>query len=672
LTDAPSAQILRKSYSEETGAGRVQIGHALIACASRLAKRGDTTTALAIYNMLEKTPANPFLEAVALRGMAGVSGEKALPALLEALGSEGTPRQQVAAVALREMPGKSVSERLANAALKMQPQGQRLAVEILGDRADAAAAPTIIKLSHSEDPGVRIAALRACRTLGDAAAIPLLLETAANGSGPERAAARESLVGMRGASVEKALLNALDTATPKTQAEAIQALGLRAAAGINPRLLKAAHSPNASVRTAALRVLRDRGTIELLPTLVDLLIASPSDSRDAALDAVTQIARREGENPAGGESKAANLLLARLNAATRPSDRVALLTALGQVGGPGALAALRKASAEDPIEVRTAALSLLAEWPTDEPMNDLLRAARSLKEDRPRAIALRGYLRMVGNDEQRKPSATLALYKDAETLTTHPEERRLILSGLSKIPSLQALEYASNLMRDKEVQAEAELALADIGRGTLGAWPDKTRETLEPIAKSGINEEARKRAQAVLDSGKRFGDYIMAWEVSPSYQKEGTDFSRLFDMAFPPEEPGRTESVAWRPLPVGGNPEQPWLLDLLAQWGGEQRVAYLRTAVWSETARDLSLEMGSDDGLKVWWNGQVVLSHNTQRAVAPGQEKATVPLHAGWNLLLLKVTQNNQGWGAVARFANPDGTSVTGLRYALPSTLPAQ
>ena len=148
----------------------------------------------------------------------------------------------------------------------------------------------------------------------------------------------------------------------------------------------------------------------------------------------------------------------------------------------------------------------------------------------------------------------------------------------------------------------------------------------------------------------------------------GVGALKLFDLSFPPEEPA-AETVPWRPMPVGTMPDKPWLLDLLALWPGEQRVAYLRTAVWSETARDFSLETGSDDGQKLWWNGEVVLAHNVARAVTPGQEKVVVHAKAGWNRLLFKVTQNNQGWAACARFTNPDGTPVSGLRFALPSTL---
>src|SRR5205807_2275046 len=103
---------------------------------------------------------------------------------------------------------------------------------------------------------------------------------------------------------------------------------------------------------------------------------------------------------------------------------------------------------------------------------------------------------------------------------------------------------------------------------------------------------------------------------------------------------------------------------LLAAVGGEQRVAYLRTAVWSDSSRELILEAGSDDGLKIWWNGSVVLAHNVARAVAPGQEKVTVRAKQGWNRILFKVTQNIMGWGACARFTNPDGSRADKLRFA--------
>ena len=41
--------------------------------------------------------------------------------------------------------------------------------------------------------------------------------------------------------------------------------------------------------------------------------------------------------------------------------------------------------------------------------------------------------------------------------------------------ALEALEYASSFLPDREVHAEAELAVVEIGKGTIGAWREKTR-----------------------------------------------------------------------------------------------------------------------------------------------------------------------------------------------------
>jgi hypothetical protein len=101
----------------------------------------------------------------------------------------------------------------------------------------------------------------------------------------------------------------------------------------------------------------------------------------------------------------------------------------------------------------------------------------------------------------------------------------------------------------------------------------------------------------------------------------------------------------------------------LAVLGGEQRVAYLRTRVWSEKAQPLVLELGSDDGVKVWLNRRVVFGNNAVRGIAPAQDKVKVELRQDWNELMLKVTQNVMGWAACARFRTPDGGAASGLRF---------
>jgi len=101
---------------------------------------------------------------------------------------------------------------------------------------------------------------------------------------------------------------------------------------------------------------------------------------------------------------------------------------------------------------------------------------------------------------------------------------------------------------------------------------------------------------------------------------------------------------------------------LLKALGGEQCVAYARTSICSEQEQPAVLELGTDDGVKVWLNGKLVHANNVARPLAVGSDKAPVSLKAGWNTLLLKITQNNLGWEYCARLVRPDGSRLEGLR----------
>ncbi len=113
-------------------------------------------------------------------------------------------------------------------------------------------------------------------------------------------------------------------------------------------------------------------------------------------------------------------------------------------------------------------------------------------------------------------------------------------------------------------------------------------------------------------------------------------------------------------------------MDLLTVMKGDQRVAYARTWIYSEQSQPVRLEMGSDDGLKVWLNHKVVHAVNTFRGISPGSDKVDVTLNAGWNLVLFKVTQLNAGWAFCARVLSPQGQHIDGLKFTADPNVPRQ
>ncbi|HUU93869.1 MAG TPA: hypothetical protein VM238_21965, partial [Phycisphaerae bacterium] len=110
----------------------------------------------------------------------------------------------------------------------------------------------------------------------------------------------------------------------------------------------------------------------------------------------------------------------------------------------------------------------------------------------------------------------------------------------------------------------------------------------------------------------------------------------------------------------------PQTIDLLqAIGGGDNRAAYVLTNVWSPAAQAVRLEMGSDDGIKVWINGKVVHSNNATRPCRPGEDKANADLKQGWNKVLVKITQGGADWAFCIRIVKPDGSAIDGMKVSI-------
>jgi hypothetical protein len=70
--------------------------------------------------------------------------------------------------------------------------------------------------------------------------------------------------------------------------------------------------------------------------------------------------------------------------------------------------------------------------------------------------------------------------------------------------------------------------------------------------------------------------------------------------------------------------------------------------------RDTVLHCGSDDGIRIWVNGELVHDHEVGRGTTgPNQDQAVIRLKAGINRILVKNSQYVNGWGFAVRIAAP-------------------
>jgi hypothetical protein len=95
------------------------------------------------------------------------------------------------------------------------------------------------------------------------------------------------------------------------------------------------------------------------------------------------------------------------------------------------------------------------------------------------------------------------------------------------------------------------------------------------------------------------------------------------------------------------------------------RVAYAHIYVYSPSKVTCQLRTGSDDGIKIWLNGSLILNKRIERSASPDAEKTQITLKAGWNRLLLKVDNVEDAWGFYARITDTQGKPVPNLKYQL-------
>ena len=93
--------------------------------------------------------------------------------------------------------------------------------------------------------------------------------------------------------------------------------------------------------------------------------------------------------------------------------------------------------------------------------------------------------------------------------------------------------------------------------------------------------------------------------------------------------------------------------------------AYAFCSLTSDAEKQAVLKVRSNDGVRVWLNGAMVLDHHVGRTIDSEEDAVPVNLHAGENRLLAKVDQSGGAWGLLVRVEAPDGGPIAGVQSAI-------
>jgi HEAT repeat protein len=652
---------LQAVMAEADTVRKAAAAEALLRIMDRLTAAGEGRAAMPVLWQMTGDASLPVcVRGAALRVLVSADPTQAKPHVLRALADDQTPElRPVAARLLAQIPDQDVIFTIVMTLDTLPADVQCVLLDVLADRGGKGKLPVLAALDSKEEV-VRVAAVKALQKLGDVSDIPRLARLAALNEGSIRDAARSTLQRLRGFNIDPALMVELDRQKePGIRAEITRALAGRHFKLAVPRLLALASEPSPVLRAAVYEALGQLAGADATAELIGFLMADQDeDAAAAADDAIVELAQRDEDR----DRRAAPLLAALKGASGAASGR--LLHVLGRLQGPAALAAVRAALKSYDGASADAAFRALADWGDAAVLDDLIQFAGSENETR-HALALRGYVRLVRLPSDRPAEQTLEMLKRAMSLARGPDEQKLVLAGLGDVPNPAALEEIQTCLRDAGLRDEAAAAMVSVARRIAPRCPEDAKAALEKVVAAGAAEAPTNQARDALKAIQDHAGTIGVWEISGPYSVEGKGFADVFACEFEPETGGNSgtkSGATWKPL-TATRSDDPWIFDLRKVDKGTNCCAYARTGVWSDKERPARLELGSDDGVKVWLNGQLVHSNSASRGVTPGEDKVEIKLQRGWNSLLLKIVQSSGNWGFACAVRDPAGQPIPDLKF---------
>ncbi len=112
--------------------------------------------------------------------------------------------------------------------------------------------------------------------------------------------------------------------------------------------------------------------------------------------------------------------------------------------------------------------------------------------------------------------------------------------------------------------------------------------------------------------------------------------------------------------------ERPLAWNTVQELEGEGCSTFVFQTIEALAPHQLRLSFGSDDGLRVWLAGELVLERDVARALAPDQDVVQLELAQGTNLLLFEVTNRSGEYGFTVR---PVAEELGGLPLSVADAL---
>jgi HEAT repeat protein len=611
---------------------------------------------------------DPDWKVAVINGLGQQASPRAIPALQKQLEqTDHEAVQQAILDALARIADRRCLETIQQA-MKNNTPGANSALLDMGDtfvkadmNAESVAALKAVYDNEKATVGERCRAIRGLAQTDNADAIAIVLEAMNNGNPRIQETAVQASPLIRGEEPFAMLADKVASADTQLKIELLGELGTHGRDEVLSILEQAADDENADARAAAFKAMEALND----PAAVDTLIA-------------------DCDRPAGADRQAAEQALMGIKGAdiskrimkayvdATQQQKPSLLRALGRRSGEDAVKLYRKAIQSNDEEVRAAAAYALGFRPLPGkqklPQEDtkLLTEAAKRGPEQVTVNAVDSMIRLARRIDQRNQDRAADLFVEALELAQSEQHKSACLIGIGAtvdpertelLPAIEPMIYDGDL-RQEAAQAAVPLAVnlpqsekARAVKILTTAAKLKTGNALQAI------EHLRKEYEIIHDPAHEKGFITVWWLAGPFPNPDNLAFEKAYfpEMKVDLLKGGKVEDREYdwnRHFSL----EDQAVVDLreaVSERGNAAVYAYNEISVDQE--KDAVMNIGSDDGIVVWVNGEKVHATPGPRGLTVDQDKVNIHLKEGANTILAKILDQGGHWEFTIRLTTADG-----------------
>ena len=439
--------------------------HAAAACllaAENQLNQGKADVAEALYDAVRQAQVPASYRIGATHGAIIARKSDRISFLIQQLRSDDRAFRDVALLTIREIPSDELATAL-NAELEGAQRDLQIQLMIaLKDCHNAQSLQVIRTKVQSDDPGVRLVALRVLARIGSSDDASTFLDVIGDRlSAEELSVAANSLEQMEGTEVDELILRAVRFSNEsKSTVQLIRLLGKRNVTGATDELLRHAASSDLNVSIAAFQALKSLAGFDELPSLIALTKECRDDSvRDAAVNAVYGACKN---NERIGQSGA--LVLKELKTSTVTIEKESWIRVLALLGYAEALPTITVTLEDANQKLVQSTISHLSRWPDPAPIDALFDVVEGDSNSSLRRHALMAILQLATTAADRSMATDEELvvwFRRANKAVQSVHEKRLLISGLGRVKHIESVRLSASYLGDADVMIEATYAIVN-------------------------------------------------------------------------------------------------------------------------------------------------------------------------------------------------------------------